>query len=113
MNFKYINKLFLVLIFFVVYSCQNLENITKKENAKNTEIINYTKNNRSKTREMYDFDWNYKTKPFLEIKKELSLMTFSAYNKHIALINYSNCLEEIKFQRIHDNEIYENETDFS
>ena len=43
MNFKYINKLFLVLIFFVVYSCQNLENITKKENAKKTEIINNEK----------------------------------------------------------------------
>ena len=39
MNFKFINKLFLVLIFFVVYSCQQLENITKKEKVKNTEII--------------------------------------------------------------------------
>jgi len=39
MNFKYINKIFLVLIFFIVYSCQQLENITKKENVINTEII--------------------------------------------------------------------------
>ena len=42
MNFKYINKLFLVLIFFVVYSCQQLENLNKK-NLKNTEIIDNEK----------------------------------------------------------------------
>ena len=40
MNFKYINKLFLILIFFVIYSCQQLENITKKEKILNPEIVN-------------------------------------------------------------------------
>ena len=43
MNFKYINKTFLVLIIFVVYSCQQLENITQKEKLKNTEIIDNEK----------------------------------------------------------------------
>ena len=42
MNFKYINKIFLVLIIFVVYSCQQLENLNKK-NLKNTEIIDNEK----------------------------------------------------------------------
>ena len=53
MNFKFINKLFLVLIFFVIYSCQKLEEITKKENVKNIEIIDNEK---------------YETSQFLSLK---------------------------------------------
>ena len=43
MNFRFINKIFLVLICFVVCSCQQLENITKKDKVNNTEIINNEK----------------------------------------------------------------------
>jgi len=56
MNFKYINKLFLVLIVFVVYSCAKLEELTKKETLKNTEIINKEK---------------YETSEFLSLKSNL------------------------------------------
>ena len=58
MNFKYINKIFLVLIFFVVYSCQQLENITKKEKLKNTEIIDDEK---YETSEFLSLNNNFET----------------------------------------------------
>ena len=58
MNFKYINKLFLVLIFFVVYACQKLEDITKKENEKNTEII---------------YNEKYETTDFISLKNNFQI----------------------------------------
>ena len=58
MNFKFINKLFLVLIFFVVYSCQKLEEITKQESLKNTEIID---NEKYETSEIISLKNNFQT----------------------------------------------------
>ena len=58
MNFKFINKLFLVLIFFVVYSCQKLEELTKQENVKNTEIID---NEKHETSEFLSLKNNFQT----------------------------------------------------
>ena len=58
MNFKFINKLFLVFIFFVVYSCQKLEEITKQENVKNTEIID---NEEYETSEFLSLKNNFQT----------------------------------------------------
>ena len=58
MNFKFINKLFLVLIFFVVYSCQKLEEITKQEKVKNTEIID---NEKYETSEFISLKNNFQT----------------------------------------------------
>jgi len=40
MNFKYINKLILILILVLVYSCEKLENLTKKEKINTSQIAN-------------------------------------------------------------------------
>ena len=52
-------KLVLVLIIFVVYSCQQLENITQKEKLKNTEIID---NDKYETSEFLSLNNNFETR---------------------------------------------------
>ena len=58
MNFKYINRLFLVLIFFIVYSCEKLEELNQKENIANAEIIN---NEKYETSELLSLKNNFET----------------------------------------------------
>ena len=58
MNFKFINRIFLVLIFFLICSCQQLENLTKKENISNTEIID---NEKFETSDSLSLINNFKT----------------------------------------------------
>ena len=41
MNFKYINRLLLVLILFIVYSCEKLEDLTKKLEENIEELLNF------------------------------------------------------------------------
>ena len=38
MNFKFINKLFIILIFYLVYSCQTIENFTNNDDNQEFEV---------------------------------------------------------------------------
>ena len=58
MNFKFINRIFLVLFFFLVCSCQQIENLNKKEKITNTEIID---NEKFETSDSLSLINNFKT----------------------------------------------------
>ena len=58
MNFKFINRIFLVIFFFLVCSCQQIENLNKKEKITNTEIID---NEKFETSDSLSLINNFKT----------------------------------------------------